>query len=71
MTTSNWFNTYQAILLLIVLIWSTVWKGIALWKSGRRGQKVWFVVLLILNTVGILEIIYLLIYRNKKELTSK
>lgn len=63
-------NTYRLLLVLLLLIWSTVWKGIALWKSGRRGQKVWFVVILIMNTVGILEIIYLLIYRNKKEISS-
>ena len=63
-------NTYRLLIVLLLLIWSTVWKGIALWKSGRRGQKVWFVVILIMNTVGILEIVYLLIYRNKKEIPS-
>ena len=63
-------QSYQAIVVLILLIWSTVWKGFALWKSGRRGQKVWFIVILVLNTAGILEIIYLLINKNKKELSS-
>lgn len=40
-------------------LWSLFWKGLALWHSGRRGQYWWFVVILILNTAGILEIIYL------------
>ena len=47
------------VLLMIMVIWSLIWKGIALWYAARRGEKVWYVLLLILNTVGILEIIYI------------
>jgi hypothetical protein len=47
-----------SIAILAVAIWSMIWKGIALWYAARRGEKGWFVALLILNTVGILEIIY-------------
>jgi hypothetical protein len=43
----------------IVLLWSIIWKGLALWHSGRNSQRNWFVVLLVINTVGILDIIYL------------
>lgn len=46
-------------LFVVLLLWSLFWKGLALWHSGRRGQPWWFVILLVLNTVGILEIIYL------------
>jgi hypothetical protein len=42
-------------------------RGYALWHAARRGQTVWFVVLLILNTAGILPLIYILINRNKKK----
>jgi hypothetical protein len=45
--------------LLVLIVWSLFWKGLALWHSGRRGQPWWFVIMLIVNTVGILEIIYL------------
>ncbi len=45
--------------LIILVLWSLFWKGLALWHSGRRGQPWWFVVMLIVNTIGILEIIYL------------
>jgi hypothetical protein len=41
------------------MLWSIFWKGLALWHSGRRGQSWWFIVLLVVNTMGILEIIYL------------
>jgi methionyl-tRNA synthetase len=46
-------------LLLFIIAWSLFWKGLALWHAGRRGQPWWFVIMLVVNTVGILEIIYL------------
>ena len=53
-------------ILIIILVWSAVWKGIALWKSARAGQMVWFIVLLVVNTIGILEIIYLAFFQKGK-----
>jgi hypothetical protein len=44
---------------LLLAAWSLFWKGLALWHSGRRGQPWWFVIMLVVNTAGILEIIYL------------
>ena len=54
----TWIHAGAPVLALIVL-WSLFWKGLALWHSGRRNQPWWFVALLIINSVGILEIIYL------------
>ena len=34
-------------------------EGLALWKAARRAQRVWYVLLLIINTVGVLPIIYI------------
>ena len=51
--------------LMLLVTWSLVWKGIALWKCGRKNQLAWFIVLLILNTAGILPIIYLLFFQRK------
>ena len=45
---------------VIFILWSIVWKGLALWISAREQKKWWFMVLLIINTAGILEIIYIL-----------
>jgi len=45
--------------LIPLIIWTLFWKGLALWHAGRKGQGWWFVVLLIVNTVGILELVYL------------
>ena len=46
-------------IILVLVLWTLFWKGLALWHSGQRGQTWWFVIMLIVNTVGILEIIYL------------
>lgn len=44
-------------------IWTLFWKGIALWKASKSGQRNWFIaflaVMTFVNTVGILELIYL------------
>jgi hypothetical protein len=52
--------------LIPLVIWDGVWKGIALWKSGRNNQLAWFVVNFILNTAGILPIIYIFFFQNKR-----
>ncbi|HEY5383149.1 MAG TPA: DUF5652 family protein [Candidatus Paceibacterota bacterium] len=57
-----WFiNIMPAVapLLLALVLWSLFWKGLALWHSAQRSQSWWFVILLVVNTLGILEIIYL------------
>ncbi len=46
-------------LLVPLVIWSAIWKGIALWKAARRDQLGWYLALLVLNTVGLLPIIYI------------
>ncbi|MAZ67221.1 hypothetical protein CL652_00415 [bacterium] len=49
------------ILLLMTLstLWTLPWKGWALWLAARRGERVWFIVLLVVNTLAVLEIIYI------------
>ena len=44
---------------IALLTWSIAWKGLALWVAAKNTHKVWFVLLLIINTAGILEIIYI------------
>jgi predicted membrane channel-forming protein YqfA (hemolysin III family) len=50
----------------ILFIWSLFWKGLALWRAAHLKQRNWFVVMLVLNTVGILEIIYLFRFAKKR-----
>lgn len=56
--------TYVAIL-VAVLIWSGIWKAFALYRAGKVRQPVWFVVFLFVNTLGILEILYLFLFSKK------
>jgi methionyl-tRNA synthetase len=51
----------------LALVWAMVWKGIALWRAGRNGHLAWFIVLFIVNTLGILPIIYIFAFSRKKE----
>ena len=58
------------IILAVISIWSLVWKGFALWKSAQKKSVIWFIVLLIFNTLGILEILYIFVF-SKISLKSK
>ncbi len=45
--------------LIALAVWTLPWKGYALWLAARNRHPWWFVALLLLNTVAILEIIYI------------
>lgn len=48
-----------------VAIADIILKAFALWKSARAGERNWFIALMIVNSMGILPIIYLLTHKNK------
>ena len=50
----------------VLIAWSFSWKGVALWHAARNQQKIWFIIILLVNTIGVLEIIYLLFFRKYK-----
>jgi len=51
-------STGTIVLIVVLMIWSIIWKGLALWRAARRHDTVWFIIFMFLNTVGILEIVY-------------
>ena len=55
----------------ILIVWSVVWKGIALWRATRNNSLAWYIVMLILNTAGILEIIYIFAFSKKTKEPSQ
>ncbi|MCL5257822.1 MAG: DUF5652 family protein [Patescibacteria group bacterium] len=55
------------ILVVFLIVWTLAWKGWALWRAGRRNDLIWFIVILILNTIGILEILYIFIFSQRKK----
>lgn len=56
---SNW--------IYLVALWTLPWKGVALWKAAKASHKKWFVVMLILNTLALLEIVYIFYFSRKQE----
>ncbi len=63
---NGWNNAGFGYGLGLLLIWSAVWKGLALWRAAREGSKPWFIAFLVLNTAGIVEIIYLFFFAKEK-----
>jgi hypothetical protein len=51
---------------IIFILWSLIWKGWALWRASQKGSKAWFIVLLFVNTVGILDMLYLFVFSKMK-----
>jgi len=56
-----WFIT----IIIIVTIWDTIWKLIAMWKAARNNHLAWFICIFIFNTIGILPIIYIFLHKEK------
>lgn len=53
--------------LILAAVWTIPWKGVALWKSAKRGEKIWFIVLLLVNTMAILDIVYIFIVARRRD----
>ena len=59
----NWgFGPFWNPLLLVLLIWTIYWKYHALWHAAKHDNRWWFLALLVVNTLGILEILYLYVF---------
>lgn len=51
--------------LVTLVVWDGGWKGVALWKASKNHQRGWFIALFLLNTVGILPVVYLKFFQKK------
>jgi len=75
----NYTNTFgqnmaygwMATLAIPLAIWSLVWMGFALWKAAKNNSKVWFVILLLVHTLGILDILYIFVFSKMGKKSSK
>ena len=61
-TTASSLSLFASPLLLFALVWTLAWKGVALWKAARNGSRTWFIALLVVNTIGVLEILYIFVF---------
>lgn len=60
------FGNIPTWLIFTLFVWSLFWKGLALWHAAKLEQRNWFIVMLVVNTVGLLEIAYLFFFAKKK-----
>lgn len=66
---SQFFYQYPWIL-IAVLLWSMPWKGWALWKAARNKHEWWFIILLFVNTLGILEMLYIFVLSKENRISG-
>ncbi|MDP2855842.1 MAG: DUF5652 family protein [bacterium] len=57
-------------IMLLMVLWTLPWKGVALWKAAHLEKKWWFIALLIINTLGILEILYIFVFSKQKKIAA-
>jgi len=58
-------------LLIIILLWALFWKILATWKAARKNSPIWFIALFVINTIGILELLYLYVFSELPKKPSK
>jgi len=59
--TSGW-----GLVILLAILWTIPWKGVALWKAAGDKDLIWFIVIFLLNTLAVLEIIYIFFISKKR-----
>ncbi len=59
------FSTHPT-LFVSLIVWSLVWKGFALYKAGRNNSSIWFIILFVVNTLGLLEMVYLFMIKDQE-----
>lgn len=62
---------WLSIFIIPLALWSLFWMGWALWRASKDGNKVWFIILLLVHTIGILDIIYIFFVSKKGSIKGK
>ena len=60
-------GTNTVLVAVLISLWTLPWKGWALWLAARRSEKWWFIALLLINTLAILEIIYIFVVAKRDD----
>ena len=50
------------LVVLVLAVWTLYWKYRAMWHAAKHDRKVWFGAFLIVNTLGVLEILYIYVF---------
>jgi len=54
-------------IIFLITLWTLPWKALALWRASKNNHKKWFIALLVLNTLAIVEIIYIFFFSKLKK----
>lgn len=57
--------------IVLLMLWTLPWKGFALWHAAKNKHTGWFIALFVINTLGILEILYIFVFSKKKSSLPK
>ncbi len=68
--TQNFVNDNITLILIMLTIDATL-KAVAMWMAAQKGAKVWFVLLFILNTAGILPLFYIFYFSKQQKPDNK
>ncbi|QNE47156.1 hypothetical protein F1C58_09765 [Glaciihabitans sp. INWT7] len=58
----------QLALISLLAAWTLAWKGASLWHAAKDDSKPWFVALLLSNTAGLLDALYIFRVSRTREL---
>ena len=61
---SSWHLAWSATF-VVLTAWVLYWKYRSMWLAAKKDSKGWFVALLLINTVGILEILYVYVFSKQ------
>ncbi|MDP3792535.1 MAG: DUF5652 family protein [bacterium] len=61
---ASWHPAWSATF-IVLTIWVLYWKYRSMWLAAKKDNKRWFIALLIINTLGILEILYIYVFSKQ------
>lgn len=70
LSSSFGISTTALVILFLIILWEAVWKMIALWKSARNNHLIWFILVAVINSAGILPILYIFLF-SKIDIETK
>jgi len=59
------YKILQITFIILAILWTIYWKIYSSWNAARHNHKVWFIILVLFNTLGILDIIYIFLILKK------
>jgi len=53
-------------MLVLFVAWDLYWRGRALWLAAQKKELYWFIALLVVNSVGILPLLYIFVFSKRR-----